>query len=504
MIDYAVLEILESFSREELKSFRKFIISPYFNRSKKVIKLFDAAAKFHPNYDHPLLTKEYLHSKVSPELPYNDITMRRLLFDLQSLAEKFVQQINFESKFIESRTFMIEELVNRGSRRMLDKNFKSSQKMISDIGHLNSDLCLSSFRMETDTFYYGMIHNRINKKSFVETESSKLVKGITYLIGYFMLEAIKHSDTLLTYSRSFNDKKNEDIITRFLEMFDFDKMGLFMKQHSVMGNYLIEVYLNALKSFLYFEEHTNYTEFKESLMSHKDKLSPADNSFLFSKLIAYGVTKTMYKTTIDNIYDRELFDVYKTVVNEKYYATDANKYFPPDLFRNIIIQATKIHELSWLEDFIENYSLELHPHRKSDVVNYSYARLYFERNIYDKSLAFLSKIKMDEFSYALDARSLYLKIYYDQGDYDAAYNYAKAYSKFLNGNSLISETRRESNLNFIRFVMKLINYHNEKSKTNLSALALQIEKCRELSILNRFWLAGKTATLEKSQRRIVG
>src|SRR5688572_17688030 len=100
MLDYAFLEIFETFTRDELKIFRRFITSPYFNRSSKVVKLFDHLIKFYPNFEHPALTKENLHKKISPELAYNEITVRRLLFDLQSLSEKFLQQRNFESKEI--------------------------------------------------------------------------------------------------------------------------------------------------------------------------------------------------------------------------------------------------------------------------------------------------------------------------------------------------------------------------------------------------------------------
>src|SRR5687767_5027556 len=100
MLYYAFIEILETLTREELKSFRRFLLSPYFNRSAKVVKVFDYITKRHPNYEHTSINKEAIHRKISPELPYNEITIRRLLFDLQNLADKFMQQVNFENKAI--------------------------------------------------------------------------------------------------------------------------------------------------------------------------------------------------------------------------------------------------------------------------------------------------------------------------------------------------------------------------------------------------------------------
>ena len=159
MLDYAFIEILETLNREELKQFRRFLLSPYFNRSKKLIKLFDILAKHHPNYDIPSLTKEYLHKKISPELEYNEITIRRLLFDLQNNVARFIKQRNFESKQIESNTFLIEDLVKRGTEKMLNKNYKDTIRMIDNSVSLNSDLFFSRFRIECERFYFGMIHN---------------------------------------------------------------------------------------------------------------------------------------------------------------------------------------------------------------------------------------------------------------------------------------------------------------------------------------------------------
>lgn len=499
MLDYAFIEILESLNRDELKQFRRFLLSPYFNRSRKVIKLFDNLTRHHPNYDISSLTKENLHKKISPELEYNDITMRRLLYDLQNLAERFIKLRNFEGKQIDSNTYLIEELAMRGNKKMLVKNFNETVKMIDNAGIINSDISFNKFKIETNRFYYGMIHNSINKKSFVNSEADRLINGLTSLITYFMLESIKHSDTLLEYSRTYNVKKNEELISSFLGLFDFSKLTDFMKKNSLYGNNILEPYINALKAFVYFDDDSHYFNFKKSLLENRDKLSPSDNNFLYSRLTGYCVNKLANTTNIHPVYDPELFNNYRLLIEEKYYKTESNKYFPVDLFRNIIIQSTRMKELAWLEDFILNHSLQLHPERRSDAVNYANAHLYFERNVYDTSLTYLSRIKMDEFSYSIDARSMYLKIYYEQGDFDAAYTYAKSFSKYLNENQLLNDDRKEAYMNFIKYVVKLINYHSGSSKTNLSALALRIKN--QANLANRFWLANKTQHLEQSGQK---
>lgn len=501
MLDYAFLEILESLTREEIKSFRRFILSPYFNRSPKVVKLYDCVIKYFPNFDHPKLTKESLHKKISPELSYNDLTMKRLLFDLQNLSEKFIRQLYIDKKETESKLMTIEELAIRGAPRMHKLITRDTQKLLDNNEVIDADLFLNLFKLETEKFYFGMINDKITKKSFIDSESGKLIKGITYFISYFMLESIKHNETLLTYSKTFNVKHNYKFISQFLNLFDFERLEIFMKKHSLSGNHVILAYLNTLKAFLYFDNDYYYKQFKASVYNNLEKFSITDRHFLFLKLSDYCTLKNSDSSVFNDYYERELFNIYIILIENKYYETETNKYMPVDLYRNVIFQAAKMKEYRWLEEFIENYSRIIHPQRKTDIINYSYAFLNFERGNFDESLSWLSMIRMEEFSYHLDIRNMYLRIYYEQEDYESALSSSRAFFKYLNENPMVSEDTKVSNINMIKFTTKLINYHNTKSKTDPSSLMLQADKCKRLS--SKEWLLTKIHQIDRSVKKAI-
>jgi hypothetical protein len=122
--------------------------------------------------------------------------------------------------------------------------------------------------------------------------------------------------------------------------------------------------------------------------------------------------------------------------------------------------------------------------------------LYFERNAYEQSLAYLGNIKMDEFIYNLDIRNLYLRIYFEQREFDTAIPFAQSYRKFINKNSLISHQAKAEHENFIKFTNKLINHFNRNSKTDLTSLYHHIQNCKNL--VNKEWLLNKTDSLEKA------
>jgi hypothetical protein len=501
MLDYAFLEILESLTRKELKSFRRFIISPYFNRSSKVVRLFDAIARYYPNFESLKLTKENLHERISPGNPYNDITMRRLLFDLQKLCEKYMKQVYYEKNRSNSEIALTEELARRGSEKMYKKSYKIAKQIVDSEPYLNSEVCLNRFQLDSNDFYFGMIKNKINRTNFVRTEAGKLISGITYLISYFMLEAVKHNDTLLNYSRAFNVKHNVKFINQFIDLFDFQRLEIFMKTNNMLGSHIIEVYLNTLKAFLYFDNEEYYETLKESLYRSKGKLSPDDNQFLFYRILNYCIMKTSKDTSGSMKFDNELFDTYKTIVLERYYETESNLYFPVDLYRNILIQSVKVKELKWMEEFIQDYGRKIHPKRQSDIINYSYAMLYFNRNAYDRSLDFLSRISDEEFAYRIDVRNFYLMNYYELEQFNTAQSFIKSHRKFIKENSMVSDETRHYQENFLKFLQKLINCHNTGTKTDLALLKQKLSKSEKTS--NKQWLAQKAESLSRSIRRAV-
>lgn len=496
MLDYSFIEVLKTLDWKELKEFRKFAVSPYFNKSRKALKLIDAIIKFHPHYDNSRLTKEGLHRKINPEIPYNEITMRRLLYDVQKLLERFMQQVNFEKKNIESRIFMTEEIGSRGAEKLFLKNTSHTEELLESQGIVNSDYCLAKFKMQTDKFYFSMINNKISRKEFANIETAKLTEGITFLISYFMLEAIKHNDTLLSYSRSYNIKQSANFIDQFIRLFDFERLEIFMKKNSITGNHIIKVYLNLLKAFLYFDNEYYYDEFKKSLNKLSGKLSTTDNNFLYTRLASYCIVKNQVIHDKNAYFDRELFAILEMTLAKKFYETETNKYLPADVFRNMLLIALKLNKIKWTEDLISDYSNKLHPQNRTDIVNFSYGMLYFEKGAYDTALRYLGRVKLDESIYRLDLRVLLLKIYYEQGAFDSAFSMMRAYKKYVLENQMLDENKKATHINFIKYITKLINYQRGTNKTDLISVRMQVDKSKHL--VQKEWLTNKIYELDKS------
>ncbi|MEZ4689597.1 MAG: hypothetical protein R3A12_05205 [Ignavibacteria bacterium] len=124
MINHRIIDILKTFSKKDIKRFKEYLSSPFFNKSNKIIKFYDCLISFHPDFKSKNLTKENLYSKTGNYSVYNKSTIDNLLSDLSYLAENYLMYINFQSKEVKSKDFLIDELFKRNLDKLIETNIE--------------------------------------------------------------------------------------------------------------------------------------------------------------------------------------------------------------------------------------------------------------------------------------------------------------------------------------------------------------------------------------------
>lgn len=90
MLKSTLLELIRTFSKEELLKFEDFVRSPYFNKKANVIKLFLEIKKHAPEFKDDGLAKEKLWNDIFPGKEYNYGVMKNFIHDLTWLSEQFI------------------------------------------------------------------------------------------------------------------------------------------------------------------------------------------------------------------------------------------------------------------------------------------------------------------------------------------------------------------------------------------------------------------------------
>lgn len=493
MYTHELINLLQTFSNKELMWFAKFLNSPYFNNRKRIVKLFRVLRKFYPAYDNKNFTKENIFKLTFGNRKFNDSTFRNLMSDLLILALQFIQQEGLEKSEIDNSFYITQELFNRECFSLFRKVMDKNKKLLESKNTYNSDYFFNNFKIDTDSFNVNLLTQKVLKKSYVISESQRLIEGIANVLNYFVIETIKHNDNLLQYSRSYNVQKNIETVSSFLEIFDFEKVISYLKENSKVKVPIVELYYNLLKAFTNFDDEKYYYEFKKSLFECSRNLGIGDNNFLHLRLIAYCILKINYGMNSSFDLYKEIFDLQKIYIEKGFYRTETSKYLPFDSYRNVLLNCISVKNLDYMEEFIKKYSKKLLPGHVVSVENYSMALLNFEKKNFGKALTFINKIKFDEFVYKIDMKNLQLKISYELEHYESSISIIDTYKHFLKNNVLLTESRRVLHNNFVDYTHKLIQFRTGSKKINLPFLSHKLENSK--NVFDKVWLTDKISEL---------
>src|SRR4030095_1577494 len=128
MKDSKLVYIFKSFTAEEMKSFQKFIISPYFSKERDINSLFGIIKKNYPSFDSDELERENMFAKLFPGEEFSETKLKNMISVLSGLAEDFLVHNSLKLDPIFSQKILAKEYLERNN----DKLFLSTIKSIEN------------------------------------------------------------------------------------------------------------------------------------------------------------------------------------------------------------------------------------------------------------------------------------------------------------------------------------------------------------------------------------
>ncbi|NRA49162.1 MAG: hypothetical protein HRU12_08500 [Phaeodactylibacter sp.] len=124
-------------------------------------------------------------------------------------------------------------------------------------------------------------------------------------------------------------------------------------------------------------------------------------------------------------------------------------------FNNIVAIGIRLGHLEEVEAFLSEYSLFLPEVYREPTSQFNRARLYFAENDLDRARHLLLTIEITDLVNDLIARTLLLKIYYEQADYEVLETHLERLRAFV-ARQEFSDYHRRNYGNIIRVVRQLI------------------------------------------------
>lgn len=472
--------ILSALNEEEYGSFSRFIISPFFNRSKDLIKFFEVVKKYYPEFKHSGLASEKIYKKLYPGKSFSEGTIRNLFSDLGNLAEKFLGYVNYEDKFEYGY-----KILDETNNRYLDKEFLKNYKKYYERNETKEDALyrknLNKCFLESEMWRYTQ---RLNIE-FSKSERNSIYESLAV---FFLNEFLLAQSFQVNVTDWYKGQEEYNIIDTFFEFTDLDSIINRMKKNKSayyddikLPYYLARAAQNKDGKF-YENFDIAYKIFKEQINS----MTKQTQIRLYVMII--NIINMHVKAS-----DRHLSEI-KFVLNkemiEKEIAFDEHGKLPAFVFSHTLLNAIVVGEIEWGKNFLETKidSVDDDAKSKADIYNYYKAKFLSLDKKYIDSNEVLLKISKDDDTFKTDSKILRLINYYELGHTEAAFSHAEAFKQLLLRNDEAYIGRRELSSNFIKFFMLLLRKKSGMD-TDISFAKRELEECGV--IRNKFWLLEK-------------
>lgn len=479
-----LIEILTTFSPAEMKSFEKFVASPYFSRGRDVSGLFSKLKKHYPHFIEINVEKENIFSELFPGEEYNEKKLKNLSFELAYIAEQFLIEESFRKNEIEREVLLSIQYKDRNKRKL----FSNTLKLIED--NVNNKLfdSFTAFSLEEkflwlkQEYYMG-----INDFSNVISNKGKYTENIllSFLIKY--LRALRDREVM---NSAFTGDINNTFLNSLSAGINIEEIISNFKKDNYNYVWLIEMYYYAYLSSKNLNDEESYKKFRNIYNENTDKFSQREKYYMLSDFLSFCIRNHNVGRTN---YRNEEMNLYKEMMEQNAYRASDEDYLDIILYRNILFLATDLDEKEWYQENMDKLLEKLKPELIENTRFYSLAHIEYRNNNFEKALEYISKVKYDVFLYKIDVKNLLLKIYYELKLYDQAFSMVDTYRHFLKNSKELAEEYKQQFVNFISMYNKLL-----RSNTGLESSDFLLKELNSIdNIANREWLSNKIKSSKK-------
>ena len=473
------ISLLKSFSASELKEFRLFIRSPFFNREKVHEKLFMLLKKYHPAYPEDKIQKEKIYLKLFPGRKYNDGAMRNVISDFQRLEMEFLRLKGMGENVYLKEHFLMDELMKRNKPVLFNKIQRKA------VDALNGSFKDHSF------FHNSYLLNGLEENLAVKTHDRFLIRKfdkslMENFLPYMILQLLYLNSKILNSNKMINEVENIPIldgeITGFLE---------------TAGNKYMELtYVNCY--YLMYKmfktgDDKYFFELKDALIHRFMEIENTILRNLFTSLENYAVEKI---DSGNHEFYNELFLIYRFMVEKKLY-TGSFGHMRHIFYLNIVSIGLEAGQMEWVENFIKLYKDEVYVEFRNEAYQLAEAIICYWKREYDNSITLVSKIRSDDFAFKINVRSLYLKIYFDLNETESFYSHIDALRHYYNKSRQVPASLRNMLSDYVNYSKKLFDLKNGINDVEFDLVNLKKTIQASTSLINKTWLLKKASELEK-------
>lgn len=473
-----VIEIMESFSTEEMNRFVYFVKASYFNPRTSLIPLVEIIKKNHPNFKDDWLEKTTLYESLFPGELYKYSRLGEMFSRLLDVALDFLSQIEWEREPSARHILAGYQCYMRGLNNLAREVLVKSVQLAEASPYRDGEYFYAQFLC-------AMLESLLEKGDVHNTEKSTEVNkplDIWYIHWKLHLASSAFSQAKLS-----DGVPDTPLITAILES---------LKEHPylevpLVGLYYYGLVMNVDSSYA----RQYYDKFWKLFKHHSQKLPVSDRVALHSKAINFCISQ--YDLG-ERIYLAKAFSLDKYAESEGFLIDGST--LSDSTFKSIVTQALECKELSWTRNFIKKYSPKLSEETRESTKNLCLAELECCRGNFramEKRLLTIKKI--DDFDF-LKTQTLSLRMHFENKEWEKVEQFTSHLKRFFRRKNTVSHEYAGKVRSFTKLVESIVKVF-QSERSDFKQVLIEIEKeAVNVAFINKEWLLGQIKKLKKVSR----
>jgi hypothetical protein len=467
-----LITILKHFNKPDLNQFHKYIVSPYFNKSKQLIQFYEIILKGINSPKASLLGKEQVWKKLFKDQKYNDVRFRKLNSDLLKLIEAFFSQKKFDKDKLQQVAYLIESVGAYGLDKLYRSVLRTAVNLSNSHPYEDSEYFLKQFQIQKNYF-------EITQNEFKHSAKLNINEIDENLTNFFISEKLRYYCTILSQKQRGHDYE----LSMINEVLKFSK-----KRKEIIP--AISIYYQIYLTYFENDNLEHYFNLKKLLKEYGSYFHSVEAKTLYDSAINYCAIKL--NKGLSNFLN-EIFEVYEDYLSKE--AIYVEGELDPFHFKNIVTVALRLGKFDWTEKFITENKERIPITSRENAYSFNQARLHYYRKEYEQVISLLQEVEYEDIVYSLSSKSLLIATYYENDEIEPLYSLLESFRVYLNRRKDIPERWKKNHLNLVKFTKKLIRIIPGDEKA-IKKIKEEIENTPD-GIADAKWLQSRIAELEK-------
>lgn len=400
MVNFKIIQILSSFSFDDIFEFEKFVNSKYYSGEREYNKFFAHVLEVYSKGIQKMSNEVFI-KHLKEKTGYSKITLLNRLSELYKICEMFLIAKEIEKDEQERKKLLMKIFSERNSEKLFEYTYNSVYKYTHQKKY---NLWTSNILKEI----YGPLYKFYFRNGEYGKFQDAYTKKLDYSIIDLLINVFQH---LFEYNQQRHNgyTPNTEIVDELIKKMDVESIVEIIRKQDSRAADIITIHYYIHIASQNVKDNESYFKARKI---HKKNLGSYDresNQFLYFIFLTYCINQTNLGK-YDYYY--ELFELINEKLETGYYDELKEYNMPVNNFRDYIIIGMRVNKLEWVKNFIQNYYKLVPEVYRDDEYNIGMGIVTLEEKNYEKALGFLQKVKKKNYLHYLDSGIHSIRAYF--------------------------------------------------------------------------------------------